>query len=150
VDLFPTLLESGGVSLHQEDNDLPGTSLWPAMTGSDRKRTAFAEYHANFSKSGSFMLRDGAMKLIYHVGMPAQLFDLDSDPQEITDLMIENPHAYRATAAALESQLRRICDPEEINRRAKADQRRLAEHYGGPGKILDFGSITFTPSPQHH
>jgi hypothetical protein len=40
----------------------------------------FAEYHAQASKAGQFMLRDGDLKLIYHVGMPQQLQEPISIP----------------------------------------------------------------------
>jgi hypothetical protein len=48
---------------------------------------------------------------------------------------------------ALEAKLRRICDPEEVDRRAKADQRKMAEFWGGPDKLLGADQILFTPPP---
>jgi len=145
VDLFPTLVESAGVSLATEDTGLPGVSLFPAIAGHEAARSAFAEYHAQGSKAGQFMLRDGDMKLIYHVGMPAQLFDLAADPDEAHDLVEEG----RAGAAldALVAKLQAICDPEAVDARAKADQRRMAEFWGGPAKVAAESQIIFTPPP---
>lgn len=145
VDLFPTVVEGAGANLAAEDGDLPGISLFPAMAGNEAKRTAFAEYHAQGSKAGQFMLRDGGLKLIYHVGMPPQLFDLSADPDEAHDLVEEGHDGGRAKA--LEKRLRAICDPEEVDARAKADQRRAAEFWGGREKLGAETQIIFTPPP---
>jgi choline-sulfatase len=145
VDLFPTLVESGGEFLAGVDDDLPGTSLFPAIAGRESRRHAFAEYHAQGSKAGQFMLRDGDLKLIYHVGMPAQLFDLAADPDEAHDLVEEGRDTGRAKT--LETKLRAICNPEEVDARAKADQRRMAEYWGGPAKVGAESHLLFTPPP---
>ena len=91
------------------------------------------------------MLREGDLKLIYHVGMPPQLFDLAADPDEAHDLVEEQRDAGRAKT--LEAQLRTICDPEEVDTRAKADQRKMAEFWGGPDKLRGAEQIVFTPPP---
>ena len=33
TDIFPTLVEGMGASLKEDDDDLPGTSLWPSIQG---------------------------------------------------------------------------------------------------------------------
>lgn len=91
------------------------------------------------------MLRDGDLKLIYHVGMPAQLFDLAADPDEAHDLVDEKRDAGRAQT--LETTLRAICDPEAVDARAKADQRKMAEFWGGADKLRSAEQIIFTPPP---
>ncbi|MEO1103831.1 MAG: sulfatase-like hydrolase/transferase, partial [Pseudomonadota bacterium] len=141
VDLFPTILEAAGVALEDDDADLPGLSLWPDVEAA-RHRTAFAEYHAAGSKSGSFMLRQGRFKLLYHVGMPRQLFDLQADPGETNDLGPDHPEAVR-----LETRLREICDPEEVDARAKHDQRAWIEHWGGADTIAGEELLIYTPPP---
>ncbi len=145
VDLFPTAVECAGAALDAADRDLPGISLFPAVNGAESRRPAFAEYHAQGSKAGQFMLRDGDLKLIYHVGMPAQLFDLANDPDEAHDLVEEGRDEGRAKA--LEAKLRKICDPEAVDARAKADQRKMAEYWGGPDKLRGAEQILFTPPP---
>ncbi|MCW5604283.1 MAG: hypothetical protein KIT18_07045, partial [Burkholderiales bacterium] len=125
------------------DRDLPGVDLWPAVGGQETEKALFAEYHAQGSKAGAFVIRDGAMKLIYHVGMPAQLFDLERDPDETHDLAATEPETVRA----LEKKLRTICDPEAVNVRAKADQRKAADAWGGAAKLLGETQILFTPPP---
>jgi choline-sulfatase len=143
VDLFPTLVAGAGARLTAADQDLPGIDLWPAIAGTETPRIAFAEYHAQGSKAGAFVLRDGAMKLIYHVGMPAQLFDLAKDPDETRDLAAGAPDI----AQTLEKKLRAICDPEAVDARAKADQRKAADAWGGAAKLLGETQILFTPPP---
>ena len=145
VDLFPTVVECVGAALAASDHDLPGISLFPAANGNESQRQAFAEYHAQGSKAGQFMLRVGDLKLIYHVGMPAQLFDLAADPLEAHDLVEEGRDGGRAKL--FETNLRKICDPEKVDARAKADQRRMAEKWGGPEKLLGADQILFTPPP---
>lgn len=143
VDLFPTLVAGAGARLTAADHDLPGIDLWPAINGQETPRIAFAEYHAQGSKAGAFVVRDGTMKLIYHVSMPAQLFDLAKDPDETCDLAASDP----ATVWALEQKLRTICDPEAVDAHAKADQRKAADGWGGAAKLLGETQILFTPPP---
>ena len=40
-------------ALADEDADLPGVSLWPAIGGTETERLAFAEYHASGSRAAS-------------------------------------------------------------------------------------------------
>lgn len=145
VDLFPTLIEGAGARPLCEDDALPGASLWPAAAGNDATRAGFAEYHAQGSKSGAFAVRDGNMKLIYHVGMPAQLFDLAADPHESRDLARDDRHA--STVDRLKTRLRAILDPEAVDARAKADQRAMIERWGGVEKVEAADSVLFTPPP---
>jgi choline-sulfatase len=91
------------------------------------------------------MLSEGGWKLIYHVGMPAQLFDLAADPGERVDLIEQGREAARAKA--LEAKLRTICDPEAVDARAKARQAELLARYGGREAALARGDLGFTPAP---
>lgn len=91
------------------------------------------------------MLRDGDLKLIYHVGMPPQLFDLAADCDKAHDLVDEGRDGGRAKT--LDAKLRAICDPEKVDHRAKADQRRMAEFWSGPDKLRGAEQIIFTPPP---
>jgi choline-sulfatase len=143
VDLFPTVVESVGGSLAEDDDTLPGVSLWPALGGVEQSRVGFAEFHAQSSKSASYMIRDDTQKLIYHVGMPHQRFDLDSDPQEVTDL--DQPNS--APTHELERHLREVLDPEATNAKAMADQLAHAERHGGLDTVRARGAFSYTPVP---
>jgi choline-sulfatase len=145
VDVFPTALHANGVALAPEDADLPGLSLLDlANEDGRRSRISFSEYHSSMSASASFMVRDDRYKLIYYVGMPSQLFDLEADPDESHNLAGDPAHAE--TVARLEAALRAICDPEAIDRTAKASQQERVEAVGGAEAIVA-GGVKFTHSP---
>jgi choline-sulfatase len=146
VDVFPSILEAVGARPAPEDRDLPGRSLWALAREDARPRTAFSEYHAIFSPSGIFMLRTARYKYVHYVGYPAQLFDLVADPEETRDLGADRAHAE--TRAACEAELRAICDPEAVDRRARANQRRRLDAAGGADAVLGAGvKIPYTPAP---
>lgn len=138
VDLAPTIEEGFGLT---PAAGRPGISLWD-RAAIEQRGTAFAEYHAAGSKSGSFMLRERRWKLLYHVGMPPQLFDLEADPGERHDLGPGHPEVSR-----LEARLREICDPEAVDTRAKADQQAWLEHYGGADAVAAEPLMIYTPPP---
>ena len=145
VDLFPTILESLGLPLASEDDSLWGQSLWPAINGHEEERIMFSEYHSGGSRHGSFMLRDGDWKLIYHANADNQLFNLKTDPEEAHDLI--EAGEGQEVEAALEAKLRAILDPEAVDKRAKADQLARAEQHGGVEAIANQGYFTHTPIP---
>jgi choline-sulfatase len=145
VDLFPTIVEGAGLPLKSEDGDLPGVSLWPALNGTDQIRTGFVEFHASASRHGGFIWRDGNLKLIYHVEMPNQLFDLDADPNEAHDLIASGEANGRDKM--LENALRDFIDPESVDAQAKADQKALVERHGGNTKVAAKKTLVYTPPP---
>lgn len=142
VDGFPTILDCVGAP---PEPGLPGTSLFTIARGLGPKRTVFSEYHASGSITGAFMIRKGRFKYVHYAGMPPQLFDLDADPQELHDLGTEP--GFAGLVAACEQDLRSICDPEAVDRRAKADQKRRIEALGGREAVLSRGSFGYSPTP---
>jgi choline-sulfatase len=147
LDSFPSIVEAVGATLQPEDADLPGGSLWQMARDADRERTVFSEYHAIFSPSGFFMLRTARYKYVYFAGgYPPQLFDMEHDPLEEHDRA--GDPIYADVRAACERELRAMCDPEEVDRRAKADQRRLLDANGGLAAVMAGGvKIPYTPAP---
>lgn len=148
VDSFPTILESVGAKAEEEDHDLPGTSLIPIAKGeTNPDRVMFSEYHAMGSTSGVYMIRKGQYKYIHYVGFDAQLFDLENDPDEMRDLASDE--RYAETLKDCEAELRKIIDPEEVDKQAKKDQAEMMDEYGGKEKILRDGfNIPFSPVPE--
>jgi len=133
ADAYPTVLD--GVGLSAEADGVPGHSLFDiASKADDRDRIAFSEYHAAASPSASYMLRKGRFKYIYYVGFTSELFDLEADPEESTNLA-QRPE-YAATVKELDTMLRTIVDPEKEDRRANEAQRLLIESKGGPDKVM--------------
>jgi len=93
----------------------------------------------------SFMIRCGRYKYIHYVGYAPMLFDLESDPLERFDLASDPEH--RDVLAASEAELRRLLDPETVDRLAHADQAAMVERAGGRDFILKRGAITYSPPP---
>ena len=146
VDLYPTVLDGVGLEARENEAALPGRSLFAiADEADDPERIALSEYHAVGSNSAGFMLRKGRFKYHYYVGHAPELFDLEADPEELTDLAPDP--ACAATLAEYEALLRAIVDPEDADRRAKADQRALIESYGGWEAARKLGAPAATPAP---
>ena len=144
VDVFPTVIEGAGLTPHPGDTDLPGTSLLDIVRRAPQ-RTVLSEYHAAGAATGAFMIRKGRFKYVYYAGMPAQLFDLDADPQERRNLALAP--GYAGLAADCEKELRRVVDPEAADALAKADQRAGIARMGGREAILARGSFGYWPVP---
>ena len=146
VDLFPTLVDLTGAQPQPADADLPGVSLWPAALGhDDLDRPVFAEYHAQGSRSAAYLVRLRDDKMIVHVGMPTQTFDLRTDPDELHDL--HGTAQGDAIERRLMPVLLSICDPQLQDDRAKAAQRAKADVYGGQQAVGEEAFIAFTPPP---
>ena len=143
VDLCPTLLDL--YDIPTDDKALAGQSLLQVIDGQVEARPGFAEYHAMGSLNSSFMIRQGDWKLIYHVDMRNQLFDLAADPHEANDLLAKDQsHPKEADLVAL---LRGLVDPEALDARSKADQRARIEELGGYDAVRNAGSIAASPIP---
>jgi choline-sulfatase len=146
LDAYPTILEGVGEILNDAERTLPGKSLWDiANAGDDADRVGFSEYHAVAATSGAFLIRKGRFKYIHYVGFAPELFDLEADPLERNDLASDPAHGD--VLADLSAELHRICDPVEVDRRAKADQAALVARHGGREAVLAKGSFSGTPAP---
>jgi choline-sulfatase len=145
VDCYRTVLEAVGCAVPQTDLALPSFSLWEVLGGARPDRTVFAEYHAAASITGTFMIRHGRWKYIHHVGFRPELYDLDADPGETTDLA-ERPDKALVLAEC-HAALKHICDPEAVSAEAFADQRRRIALHGGRDAVMHSGDYGYTPAP---
>jgi choline-sulfatase len=145
VDVFPTVVAGAGLPDHPDDRDLPGASLFDVLRGTASPRTVLSQYHAAGAATGAFMIRKGPFKYVYYAGMPPQLFDLDSDPQETRDLAREA--GYRGLVEDCERELRRVVDPDAADALAKADQRARIAAFGGREAIIARCSFGYSPTP---
>lgn len=114
VDVLPTLLDVAGVD---QPAELPGRSL---LRPSAADRAVFSEYHAQGMVNGGFMVRKGRYKYCAYVGAEPQLFDLEADPDECTD--VASDPAFAAVREDMHRELLRIADPVAVDARAKSDQ----------------------------
>lgn len=143
VDIAPTMHQALGISA--AGRGYRGRSLFDIARGADAQRAAFSEYHAAGSDTGQFMIRQGRWKYICYVGAPAQLFDLESDPQERTDL--SQSTAAEPVLRTMHQTLLEICDPEAVNAAAFKDQRARILAHGGREQIGQSDDVPFTPAP---
>lgn len=142
TDVFPTVLDVAGLLSREHSTD---SLISLAAANDEDERVAFAEYHAVGSPSGAYMIRQGRWKYIYYVGFEPQLFDLVTDPDEVNDLGESKEHSD--IRQELHSILCSICDPDEVDARAKADQRAKIEGHGGRDAVVEKGSFGATPAP---
>lgn len=143
VDLFPFFLEAAGVKAPA--SGYHGVSPVALAGGGHRERAVVSEYHAIGSTGGITMLRKGRWKYVHCVRYRPQLFDLESDPEERVDLAADPAH--RATLDVLAAELRGICDPDEVDARARRRQAELLARYGGREAALARGDLNYTPAP---
>jgi choline-sulfatase len=110
----------------------------------EAERFILSEYHDGGSPTGFFMIRQGAWKYVYYAGgQPCQLFNMEMDPDELTDLG-ESPD-HKSIRDLMYRHLTSILDPEEINAQAFADQAVLLEQFGGRESVLAMPSFNHTP-----
>ena len=150
VDLAATAVDVTGLCDHGAAELFPGRSLRSiAGEEDDRNRTTFSEYHDGGSTTGAFMVRWEDWKFVYYVGHDPQLFNLAQDPHELDNLAYEgvNDPVVLAAWRDGESRLRAICDPEEVNARCIADQRRKIAELGGVEACKNAYVFNHTPAP---
>ena len=111
LDLAPTILDWCGVP---DRLPMDGSSL--DASG----RTVFSEYHVEKVRAPCFMARRGSWKYVYVHGHDEQLFDLDADPGEWTNLAGAEPDVAGALRAAILTRF----DPEAIARSGEESVRR--------------------------
>ncbi|MFF7057976.1 sulfatase-like hydrolase/transferase [Achromobacter spanius] len=147
LDLYPTILQAVGVDPTPHMGTRQGLSLFDiARQPVDDDRAILSEYHAAGSNTAGFMLRKGPWKYHHYVRFQPELFNLESDPGELHDLAGEP--AYAAVLAGMKAALYAICNPEDVDRQAKADQAALIERMGGPEAASTMGSSGATPAPK--
>ncbi len=145
LDLSTTIANRFGCPFEGEAGARPLMEI--AAEATDRERVVFSEYHAAGAVSGAFMLRKGRWKYNYYEGFPPELFDLETDPEECTDLAADPAH--EPVLAAMHAELLKICDPSDVDAQAFADQAAMIARHGGREAALKLGAPGATPPPEH-
>ena len=119
IDILPTLLDLAGASI---PSDARGQSLVPLLLPppsssssllSSRRTYITAEYHSNLGNTGAFMIRMNQWKLIEFghtfpwfnaTSYVPQLFDVDADPFELTNVASSNPTIVATLHAQMEEE----------------------------------------------
>lgn len=123
-DVMPTLLELCGI-------DIPETVEGLSMVGEKKRDVLYGEIGE--TAQSSRMVHDGRFKLIYHpVGNAFQLFDLEKDPRELTDLA-DDPGQRDVVERLTESLIGRMYGSDQ-------------EWIHG-GKLVGLPARTFIPGP---
>ena len=105
IDLCPTLCDLAGVDMSEVMPWTEGESLTPVMKGRARISPVAMEYAAEASYAPLICLREGRWKYTNCALDPEQLFDLEADPHELTNLAEDADHAevlekFRVKSAA--------------------------------------------------
>ncbi|MGI3210255.1 choline-sulfatase [Roseovarius tibetensis] len=93
IDVCPTLCDLAGADMSEIDPWVEGQSLVPLGQGGSREAPVAMEYAAEASYAPLVALRDTRWKYTRCALDPEQLFDLDADPHELTNLADDSAHA---------------------------------------------------------
>jgi len=141
VDIYPTILSAVGAA--DDGKKRPGIALQTLANSDDFERPILSEYHDGGSPTGMFMLRSNRWKYNYYPGYAPELFDMQDDPDELTDLAASEAHAD--ILLDCHQQLLALVDPEAANKLAFADQAAKIEELGGVEAVMNSDEFDFTP-----
>ncbi len=100
ADILPTLADIGNGKPLALARAVDGRSLVPLLEGQkeNSEATAWGEYLAEGVVAPMYMLRRGPWKFIHTPTDPDQLFNIDDDPDELTNLAAGHPLAAKFRA----------------------------------------------------
>jgi len=113
LDILPTLVDIVGSRL-MPGLPMDGVSIVPHLKGKDTHDTVFAEYMGEGTVAPMMMIRRGAWKYITCPADPDLLFNLASDPSELTNLATSTDPATQEIHAAFVAEARAKWDMDAI------------------------------------
>ena len=139
LDIFPTCAEAVGVENTTGYRGISLLGLARGEAGAAKNKFAMSEYHSNGFPEGAFAISDGHYKYVNCPGARAMLFDLENDPEELHDLVLEKADdtETKYLIERLQGYLLEICDPEEVNAHAKSDQAKLKKELKESGRLVE-------------
>ena len=123
LDILPTLVDLVGGSM---DTRLPmdGNTLLPQLEGHSGVDTVYGEYAGEGTIAPMMMIRRGPWKFVTCPADPPQLFNLDSDPKELHNLMtVANDPEIAGMAQALTQEANDRWDMKAIHEEVLKSQR---------------------------
>ena len=144
LDLSCTIADHFGTSIEAAAGSKSLYSIADDPVEPDRM--VFSEYHAVGSVSGAYMLRKGRWKYHHYVGFESELFDLQTDPEETTNLASDP--SISTVADSMHEALLAICNPEQTDAQAFKDQAELVKRFGGREAVFKIGKPGATPTPE--
>ncbi|MCZ6633625.1 MAG: sulfatase-like hydrolase/transferase [bacterium] len=135
LDVFPTICEAVGLESAQHMRGVSLLDLIQGNSGAQIPAFTLSEYHADGFPGSGFALRSGPWKYVECVGERPMLFHLADDPYEMHDLVVQDDPGVQDTLIKLRTMLCKICSPEAVDARAKADQRALRDRLAKSGRL---------------
>lgn len=118
LDLTATLIDIAGGSA---SIPVSGRSLLPLLDGNRTwDNVVIGEYYGTWADRPMAMIRRDRYKLIASHGEPSELYDLENDPEEWSDLAVDP--CFQAVRAGLESELYVRWNSTDLNKRVLASQ----------------------------
>lgn len=118
LDVAPTLLDLAGVDV---PSVLDGTSLVPLVgTATDPERTIVGEYLGEGAVAPIFMIRRDRWKFVWSEPDGAQLFDVEHDPSELDNLVVDAGH--ETVVAEFTAEVLERWDPARLLADVRANQ----------------------------
>lgn len=122
IDVTPTLCDLAGIDLAEVLPWTDGESLLPVAGGAARQSPVAMEYAAEASNAPLVGLRDGQWKYTRCTLDPEQLFNLEADPHELTNLADDRRHSE--TLAALRAKAEAKWDLDQFDAEVRQSQAR--------------------------
>ena len=123
VDLLPTFLDVANIDLNNFRRDMNGQSLLGLLKNNEENwgDEVLAEYTADATREPVVMIRYGQYKYIVAQNDPELLFDLKSDPNELSNLAQEKP--FESVIEVFRRRVSEIWDLDDLGRRVRFSQK---------------------------
>jgi choline-sulfatase len=137
ADILPTLVElAAGRTWNGYPEPPDGKSIMPLLQAEDPERAAVSEIFSEGVAAPYVMLRKGRYKINVVEHDPPQIFDMQADPDELSNLAADPAHA--ALSAQLQAEVHRRWDLDRLKCEVLSSQRRRRFVY----KALTTGRVT--------
>ncbi len=137
IDILPTLVDlASGRTATEYPEPIDGNSLVPLFNVDANDRAAVSELLSEGVAAPYVMLRTGRYKFSYVPHDPPQLFDMETDPDELTDLSASPAHS--SLLKELQAEIERRWDMPRLTAEILLSQRRRRLVY----KALSKGRVT--------